>query len=363
MLMIRVLIVEDSPVAQEFLIHIFSSDPEIQVVGVAENGVEAIEMVRRTCPDVISMDIHMPIMDGFEATRKIMETSPVPIVVVSSSTREKELDSTFRAMEAGALAAITRPPGFGHPDHDTAVRELIKVIKTMSEIKVVRRIQKRVEGSRTQPPQIVSADIKAEPENVRAVVIGASTGGPPALKIILSGLPRNLAFPVLIVQHIARGFISGFAEWLSQSSAFPVRVASQREYPLPGCAYVAPDNLHMEIGADSRIVLSNHAPENGLRPSVSRLFLSVAQVYGMSAVGILLTGMGRDGVEELKIMKTKGAITIAQDKQSSIVYGMPGEAVKIDAAKYIMSPNGISEFLKILSDRINGGENGGHNGN
>lgn len=361
--MIRVLIVEDSPVAQEFLIHVFSSDPEIQVVGVAENGVEAIEMVRRTRPDVISMDIHMPIMDGFEATRKIMETSPAPIVVVSSSTREKELDSTFRAMEAGALAAITRPPGFGHPDHDAAVKELIRIIKTMSEVKVVRRMQKKMEGNHTKRLQIVPVGAKTEAGNIRIAAIGASTGGPPALKIILSALPRDLAFPVLIVQHIAKGFTAGFAEWLSQSAAFPVRVASQREYPLPGFAYVAPDNFHMEAGSDSRIILSNHAPENGLRPSVSRLFLSVAQVYERNAVGILLTGMGRDGVEELKIMKSKGAITIAQDEDSSVVYGMPGEAVKIDAAKYIMSPNGISEFLKILSDRINGGLNGGNNGN
>jgi two-component system, chemotaxis family, protein-glutamate methylesterase/glutaminase len=351
--MIRVLIVEDSPVAQEFLKYIFASDPEIEVVGVAENGLEAIDMASLKHPDVITMDIHMPIMDGFEAARKIMETVPTPIVVVSSTTREKEVTSTFRAMEAGALAVILRPAGIGSPDYDAASRELIRTVKTMSEIKVVRRIPGRKREFAQSPPIAAMAAVTAH--DIQIAAIGASTGGPPALKTILSGLPRDLNFPVLIVQHIARGFIGGFAGWLANASGFPVHVASHGQQTIPGHSYIAPDGFHMEITADSRIALNDGPPENGLRPSAAALFRSVAQVFGPEAVGVLLTGMGRDGADELKGMKEKGAITIAQDKESSVVNGMPGEAVKINAETYVMPPEGIAEFLKLLSKQKYGG--------
>jgi len=351
--MIKLLIVEDSPVAQEFLTHIFSSDPEIQVTGIAENGIEAIDIVRQNRPDVITMDIHMPMMDGYEATRKIMETVPTPIVVVSGSARAKEVTSTFRAMEAGALAVILRPPGIGHPDHDAAARELIQTVKLMSEVKVVRRIsQKRREHVLSR---LIEQELTKRVSNIKVAAIGASTGGPPVLQSILSDLPHNLSFPLLMVQHIARGFIEGFAEWLSGSSGFPVHIASHREPPLPGHGYIAPDGFHMGIDVGPRIVLSDHAPENGLRPSVAHLFRSVMRISGPQVVGVLLTGMGRDGVEELKAMKEKGAITIAQDKESSIVHGMPGEAIKIEAATHILPPEGISEFLAALSKKKDGG--------
>jgi two-component system, chemotaxis family, protein-glutamate methylesterase/glutaminase len=351
--MIRVLIVEDSPVAQEFLTYIFASDPEIQVVGIAENGLEAIDLVNLKRPDVITMDIHMPIMDGFEATRKIMETVPTPIVIVSSSTRVKEVNSTFRAMEAGALAVILRPPGIGHPDYDSSSMELIRTVKTMSEIKVVRRFPERKREFAQSPPVAALAPVTVQ--GIQIAAIGASTGGPPALQKILSGLPHDLTFPVLIVQHIAKGFIEGFGEWLSNTSSIPVHMASHGGYPLPGHCYIAPDDFHMGIAAGPRIMLNDQPPENGLRPSVAVLFRSVAQAYGPRAVGILLTGMGRDGADELKEMKEKGAITIAQDKESSVVHGMPGEAIKIGAAMYILPPEGIAEFLKTLSKGINGG--------
>jgi two-component system, chemotaxis family, protein-glutamate methylesterase/glutaminase len=351
--MIRVLIVEDSPVAQEFLLHIFSSDQEIEVVGVAENGLEAIDMASLKHPDVITMDIHMPIMDGFEATAKIMEVAPTPIVVVSSSTRVKEIDSTFRAMEAGALAVILRPPGIGHADYYAAARELIRTVKMMSEIKVVRRIHHKTgENTPSQPP-VPQAPLT--PSGIQVAAICASTGGPPALKTMLSRLPRDLNFPLLIVQHIAKGFIGGFAEWLANASAFPVHIASHGQQTMPGHCYLAPDGYHMEITADLRIALNDGPLENGLRPSAAALFRSMAQVFGPGAVGVLLTGMGRDGADELKGMKEKGAITIAQDKESSVVNGMPGEAVKINAATYVMSPEGIAEFLKLLSKKKNGG--------
>lgn len=345
--MIKVLIVEDSKVVQEFLAHILTSDPAIQVVGVADNGEEALEAVKQKRPDVITMDIHMPKVDGFEATRAIMETAPTPIVIVTGSLKAKELASSFRAVEAGALAVVLRPPGIGHPEHGTAAGELIRTVKLMSEIKVVKRHP--AARGRALPPT-AKMEVRRADVQIQAIAIGASTGGPLVLQQILSGLPRDLPVPVLMVQHIAAGFIKGFVEWLSGTTRFPVRIASDGEYPLPGHGYVAPDGFHLGIGNGPRIVLSDHAPENGLRPSVAYLFRSVAQTLGPRAAGVLLTGMGRDGAVELKEMKDRGAVTIVQDEESSIIFGMPGEAVALNAHTYILSPDKITTLLGTLAE-------------
>jgi len=345
--MIKVLIVEDSPVAREFLTYILTSDPEIRVVGVAKNGMEALEYVRQERPDVITMDIHMPVMDGFEATRHIMETMPTPIVIVSGSTGATEVASTFRAMEAGALAVVLRPPGINHEAFEAGSRELIRTVKLMSEIKVVRRIP-RVARDRVIAPPLATQAL-AGAAIIQAIAIGASTGGPPVLQQILSGLPHDLPVPVLMVQHIAAGFTKGFVEWLSGTTRFPVRIASHGEYPLPGHGYVAPDGFHLGMGNGPRIVLSDHAPENGSRPSVAYLFRSVAQTLGPRAAGVLLTGMGRDGAAELKEMKDRGAVTMVQDEESSIIFGMPGEAVALNAHTYILSPDKIAALLRTLT--------------
>ena len=344
--MIRVLIVEDSKVIQEFLVHILTSDPSIQVVGIAGNGEEALEAAKQKRPDVITMDIHMPKVDGFEATRAIMEDVPTPIVIVTGSLRAKELASSFRAVEAGALAVVLRPPGIGHPEHETAAGELIRTVRLMSEIRVVKRhpaVKRRV------PPETAKMEVRKTDVQIQAIAIGASTGGPPVLQQILSGLPHDLPVPVLMVQHIAAGFTKGFVEWLSDTTRFPVHIASHGEYPLPGHGYIAPDGFHLGIGNGPRIILSDHAPENGLRPSVAYLFHSVAQTLGPRAVGVLLTGMGRDGAVELKEMKDGGAVTIVQDKESSVVHGMPGEAVALNAHTYILPPDKIAVLLGTLA--------------
>jgi two-component system chemotaxis response regulator CheB len=350
--MIKVLIVEDSRVAQEFLAHILSFDPDMEVVGIAGDGADALAMVLEKHPDVITMDIHMPKMNGFEATRKIMENAPTPIVIVSASTGSSEVDSNFRALEAGALAMVLRPPGMGHPDHAAAVRDLIRTVKLMSEIKVVRR-HSRAKQTGALPPLPVMRE-PATARDIRLLAIGASTGGPPVLHKILSLLPHNLGVPVLIVQHIAAGFVEGFAHWLTNASGFPVLVAAHNENPLAGHAYVAPDGFHIGISKSLRISLSNHAAENGLRPSVAYLFRTTALALGPRALGVLLTGMGRDGSDELKLMRDAGAITIAQDQASSIVHGMPGEAIKLDGATYILPPEGIAKTVIELIRRSNG---------
>ncbi|HUO83476.1 MAG TPA: chemotaxis-specific protein-glutamate methyltransferase CheB [Thermoanaerobaculia bacterium] len=347
--MIRVLVVDDSPVTREFLVHILGSDPDIQVIGTANDGQHALEAVGRERPDVITMDIHMPKMDGLEATRRIMETHPTPIVIVSGSTDAHEVASTFRTIEAGALAVLRRPAGHDHPDHEATARELVQTVKLMSEVKVVRRWP-RVR-SETEVTRSLDKGLPRVPAMVKVVAIGASTGGPPVLQTILAGLPKDFPAPVLIVQHMAAGFTQGLVDWLAQSARLPVHLAVHGQTMLPGHVYVAPDELQMKVGRGGTILLGRAAPENGLCPSVSYLFRSLAEVYGAEVVAGLLTGMGRDGADELKVLREKGAVTFAQDKESSIVHGMPGEAIKLDAATFVLPPEKIAAALTSLANK------------
>jgi two-component system chemotaxis response regulator CheB len=344
--MIKVLVVDDSPVVREFLVNILSSDPEIQVIGTANNGDEAFKTVKSKKPDVITMDINMPKMNGFDVTRRIMETMPTPIVIVSGSWDTKEVATTFRTMEAGALAIVQKPFGMRHPEYEAAASELVQTVKLMSEVKVVKRWprpQREPVISKVLP--LSEAELKQIKTNIKIVAIGASTGGPVVLQTILSMLPKDFPVPVLIVQHIAEGFIRGFVDWLGQKSDLPVHVAMDGKYILPGHVYVAPDRFQMGVGIGGRIILSKDKIENGLCPSVSYLFRSIANIYRKSAAGVLLTGMGKDGAEELKLLKEKGAITIVQNKESSVVYGMPGQAIKLGAATHVLSPASIPAML------------------
>lgn len=340
---VRVLVVEDSTVMRELLIHVLSADPDVLVVGHARTGMEAVDAVGRLRPDVVSMDLHMPEMNGMEATRIIMETHPTPIVIVSSSSAREEVSSAFRLLEAGALAVAEKPPAIDHPRHEVAANELVQTIKLMAEVKVVRRWA-RLDGRAPRPP-------KALPDHkpVELVAIGASAGGPIVLQTILAGLPKDLPFPILVVQHIAEGFTAGLVEWLAASSGFAVHIASDGERPLPGHAYVAAEGHHMQLAPDRRIAFSSEGPEHGHRPAVSMLFRSVATVLGGSAVGVLLSGMGRDGAGELKLMREQGALTIAQDRKSSLVHGMPGQAIAMGAAEQVLSPEQIALALAALA--------------
>ncbi len=351
--MINVLIVEDSPVARKLLEHILGSDPALSIMGTAGNGEEALAFLARHKPDVITMDVDMPKMDGLEATRRIMESpQPVPIVMVSAAYAAKEVALTFQALEAGALAAVEKPRGPGHEDSDALARRLVQTVKAMAEVKVVRRWRRPAEAVKSEVSAALPAVLPAlaPRHKIEVVAIGVSTGGPPVLETILSGLPQDFAAPILIVQHIAAGFLPGLVSWLTQVTKFPVRIAVQGEILLTGHAYLAPDNHHMGVSA-RRIALSDAPAESNLRPAVSYLFRSVAQGFGANAAGVLLTGMGRDGADELKLMKDKGAVTIAQDAASSVVHGMPGEAIKLGAAIHILPPDKVAAMLVSLVNR------------
>jgi two-component system chemotaxis response regulator CheB len=342
---IRILVVEDSRVAAELLTHVLNDDRRLRVLGVAVNGEEAFEAAQRLKPDVITMDIHMPKVNGFDATRKIMETCPTPIVIVSGCDSVDEVATTFRAMEAGALAVVRRPVGMGHPDHEPAARQLVDTLALMSEVKVIKRwprVTERAAGL-FEPQSAARA--------VQAVAIGASTGGPLALQVILAALPKDFSVPVLIVQHMTPGFTEGFVEWLTHTTGFPTRIATDGEALLPGHAYVAPDDTHLGIRPRQRALLTRDSKENGMRPAVSFLFRSVESVLGRDVIGVLLTGMGRDGAEELARLRAAGALTIAQDEQSSVVHGMPGEAINMGGASHVLPPKDIATTLAMMATR------------
>ena len=357
--MIRVLVVEDSAVVRELLIGILAADPGIEVIGTATDGKEAIEFVNRDRPDVVTMDIYMPTISGIEATQRIMETNPVPIVVVSGNWNPEEAETTFRVMEAGAVAIVQRPTGPGHPDHSRMVREFLQTVKAMSEVKVVKRWhlnRKTASVASAQLANIQTAVLPSSVDNLRAIAIGASIGGPIVLRTILNILPSDFPVPLLIVQHMTTGFIEAMVAWLGETSRIPLHIAKDYEQPIPGHAYFAPDGRQMGLYGSGRISIIEGKAENGAQPSVSYLFRSVAGVFDKKAAGVLLTGMGKDGADALKLMKDKGAITIAQDSESSVVYGMPGVAAEIGAATYILSPERIATALirivnKELSER------------
>jgi two-component system chemotaxis response regulator CheB len=351
--MIKVLIVDDSKVVQEFMSHLLSSDPDIQVIGIASTGDEAIEFAKEKRPDVITMDIHMPGMDGYEATRAIMETVPTPVVIVSGSLLITDVAKSFSLFETGALAIVLRPPGMEHSGFLSARKALIQTVKLMSEIKVVRRFPKQMH-QRIQTTNSLQAEIPKF-KDIQLIAIGASTGGPVALQTILLNLSKNFPVPVLIVQHIAKGFVNGLRDWLADSSMLSVNIAKDGELLEPGNVYLAPDDFQMGIIPGPKISLLKLPPENGLCPSVSYLFRSVAEVVGSKAIGVLLTGMGKDGAKELKTMKEKGCFTIAQDEASCVVFGMPGEAVKIGAVVQVLSPDKIAQTLSVFRMKTNPG--------
>ncbi len=327
--MIRVLIVDDSQSVRLVMRHLLESDGTMTVVGAAKNGREAVEMTSQLKPDVITMDITMPLLNGIEATREIMETRPTPIVIVSSDWSPDETAKTFRAMDAGALTLL-RKPGLGYDDE--ATQELVKTVKLMSEIKVVRRVRRRMQlnaettGTKKETPR----------HRIDCVAIGASTGGPQALSTILSVLPKSFPVPILLVQHMSPGFINGMVHWLNGLSLLPVVLAQENTKLEPGIIYIAPDNAHMGVIPGNRIHLSDAPEQNGLKPSVSYLFSCVANVFSKRAAAVLLTGMGRDGAEEMKRLRELGALTIAQDKATSTIHGMPGAAIALGGAERIL---------------------------
>lgn len=317
--MINVLVAEDSLTARELIGALLRADPDVTVVGEARDGQEAVDLVARLRPDVVTMDVRMPRLDGFEATKRIMTLSPTPIVVVSADVDVHDVRISMEALHAGALAVLPKPRGPAGPDFAREAAHFTQTVKAMAGVKVVRRW-----AARTSPVPRASRPLAAR---ARAVAMAASTGGPAALRQVLGALPRDFAAPILVVQHIAKGFVEGFAAWLDSSSALSVRVARHGESLEPGTAYVAPDDAHLTVTREGLIALVRGAPLGGFRPSATALFESVARAYGEQCAAVILTGMGRDGVDGLRAVHVAGGYVLAQDERTSVVWGMPGAAL------------------------------------
>lgn len=355
--MIRVLIVDDMQTIRLQLRLILESDPEIRVTDAVGSGEEAVAFCRKSLPDIITMDINMPGMGGYEAIRQIMSDTPCPIVVITAIESQFLMDVSFKALALGALTVLPKLRGFSLDDAEA--KSLIQQIKMMAGVKVVRRslggesppatIAKRVAQPGVPPKDPVSS----RPQKpAQLVAIGLSTGGPPALQAILSGLPPSFPLPIVVVQHISPGFMLGLAAWLSNATPFRCKVGELGETIKPGTVYLAPDNVHLTFKGNSNLWHDRSEPVDGHRPSATVLFESVAQNFGAQAIGLLLTGMGRDGAHGLKAMYEAGAYTIAQDEASSLIFSMPKAAIELNAVKEVLGLNQIATRLRNLTERI-----------
>lgn len=317
----RVVIADDSATFRQLISGILADDAELELVGQATNGVEAIELVERLRPDIAILDIHMPQLDGLEATKEIMARSPTPIIIVSSSIDRHGVGMSLSATQAGALMALPKPGQLMGGGYHEFSAELRSMVKAMAQVKVVRRWAPSLRPERPAVRRPSDA-----PKRVRIVTVGASTGGPAAIRRILMDLPRDFPAPILVVQHIAHGFAAGFAEWLSGSSSLRVKVAEHKETLAPSTVYISPDNIHLGVSRSRRVELFDGVAIGGFRPSATHLFETAAAAYGREHVALILTGMGSDGVNGLVVARNAGGYVIAQDEPSSIVYGMAQEA-------------------------------------
>lgn len=336
----RVLIVDDSAVFRKLLRGAFENDPALQVVGEGKNGADAVELTLRLKPDVVTMDISMPVTDGIDAIRQIMRDSPRPIVVVSGTLESTEVNQAFEAMEAGALAAVRKPPAPDSPGFGAALDEIVTTVKLMCEVKVVKR---RSFASQS-PPSVLPSSAPTATTKAGLIAIAASTGGPAALEVILRDLPADLPVPVVIVQHIAAGFEQGLVDWLQGVSALPIHLASNYQPMRPGEVVISRSGQHLVVSRQA-VMTREGDPVDGHAPSASMLFSSVAASWGPKGVGVILTGMGRDGTSGLIELKKKGGFVIGQDEATSVVYGMPGAAKHAGAVDQVLPLNRIGDAI------------------
>lgn len=352
---------EDSlPISQLLveLINNVSGEAKLLVVGVAGNGSEAVEMALRLRPDVIAMDVRMPILNGLEATRRIMEEQPTPIVLVSE-VAETDVALSMEALAVGALMVIPKPHGPSHPAFQADAIKLRETLALMAEVKVVRHWRPnspkpaldRYTASKISYSLAVGHPQTRFNEQQRLVAIGSSTGGPSALSNILRNLPSYFNWPILITQHIMPGFDTGLAQWLTQATNRKVVVAEENMAVEvdSGQIILAPGVFHLRINADQKLSFDRNGPVKGILPSVDTMFESIAQnIDCTGVVGVLLTGMGRDGAAGLKLLLDNGATTIVQDEVTSVVFGMPKEAIAIGAAQKVLPLLKIPEQLTKL---------------
>jgi len=341
---IRAVVVDDVATVRKALRRLLSEDPEIDVVAEGRDGAEAVALTRQHRPAIVLMDVDMPHMDGLAATREIMETCATPILIVTSSAIYDARHMPFSAIEAGALDVFPKPNVTNGASWEAVGNRLRQTVRTLARVRVVSR-RPRLLASR-----IVSRD---RPRLVpgwlpKVVVVGASTGGPAVIRQILEPLPPDYPVPIAVVQHIGEEFVPGFVQWLAHHSVLRVSLAEDRQKLSPGSVVIARGGVHLRI-AEGPSVRFDHGPALHLcRPAVDMLFHSAAQEFRAQVVGILLTGMGRDGADGLRAILRAGGLTIAQDKETCTVYGMPAAAVEAGAVHYVKTPRAIGHWLANL---------------
>ena len=380
---IRVIVVDDSALMRRVITGLIEQDPSIRVVATARNGREAIELVQELRPDIVTMDVRMPVMDGLATTEHLMAYCPTPILVLTASLANHEVDITFKMLGAGALEVIEKPSGSDAQALDRTGRALIRRIKVLARVKVVTHLR-----GRRKPPEMVSTTAvlvvpeqgdketsrQTDKQNIKApsllvsqspnlpvslspgsgvplIVIGASTGGPRVVNQLLSSLPGDLRAAVLVVQHIAQGFSAGMAEWLANASRLPVKLAVEGQAIRVGEVLIAPDTRDLLITRERTIHLSD-TPLLIQRPSIDISMQAAAEVFGARAIGVLLTGMGRDGAYGMLTIKRSNGYTIAQDEATSTIFGMPRAAIQLGAALEVLPTARIAPRLAELIKQL-----------
>jgi len=338
---IRVLVVDDSPLVCHVLTAMIQSDPQLRVVGMASNGAEAIQRTTELNPDLITMDVRMPGMDGLEATKQIMAFHPTPILILTASLAKQAPDLPFQAMMYGALDVIDK--GLLRLGEHTANGSalLTERIKMLARVKVIPHPLARIEARGRVPVKPHVAHVPTD----RIVAIAASTGGPQALEKVLKALPADLGCGIVIVQHIAPSFDKGLVEWLDSQCSFSVQLASQNARVEAGVVSVAPTGQHLRVAEGGRLRLTDEPPCEGQKPSGTILFESVAQVYGARAVAVVLSGMGRDGAAGAQQIQRAGGRVIAQDEASCVVFGMPKAAIELGVVDLVQPLDQIASTI------------------
>lgn len=341
--MIDILVVDDSPAEALLLTQLFNAEKDMRVVGHAKNGIEAIKLTKQLKPHVITMDILMPDMNGFEATHTIMSQCPTPIVVISSAANDILLNTTFKALNAGALTVLEKLDSSDTLNFNYKKKFLIDTIRSMASVAVIKK------RFFTKPKLIAHTKLSIpSKEDIEIIAIGASVGGPSALNTIFADLPSDFPVPIVVVQHMTPGFLEGFAHWLDQRTPLHVKIAKDHDCLQKGYIYFAPDGEHLTVKRTPQGLIAHLVkgpPIGGFCPSITALMQSVAKTSKKHAIGILLTGMGSDGAEGLLELKAAHGHTLAQDADSSVVFGMGGVAASLNAVDKVIPLNKIADYL------------------
>ncbi len=339
---IRVLVVDDSMFMRQLISDLLSEDPEIKVAGTAQNGLEALKKIAELRPNVVTLDLQMPVMDGATTLKNIMKESPVPVIMVSAFTK-KDADVTLECLQAGAVDFVAKPSGPVSMDISSVAKDLV------AKVKAAAKARTKKTGIVKAAPQTAAKQAKTMK---KAVVIGASTGGPSALEELLSKIPADIPAAMLVVQHMPKIFITSLAERLSRNCAIKVKEGQEGDVLEPGTAYLAPGERHMAVqkkGAGAAITLRDAPPINGTKPNIDVTMGSASEVFGKNTVGVILTGMGNDGTEGMKQIKARGGSTIVQDESTSVVFDMPHNVIKSGSADHILPLPSIPKEIALLA--------------